>query len=99
MTFIESMTAASQAYTAALAALAVQTGVSLAVISLIISAISLWALVWKGLALWKSAKKNSPIWFIVLLAVNTMGILEILYIFVFSKMDKKKSAKRKARKK
>jgi len=56
----------------------------------ILAVISIWSLVWKGFALWKSAKKNSMIWFIVLLVVNTLGILEILYIYVFSKMGKSK---------
>ena len=44
-----------------------------------------WALVWKGFALWKSAKLNQKYWFIAMLVINTMGILEILYIFVFSR--------------
>jgi methionyl-tRNA synthetase len=44
-----------------------------------------WIIAWKGLALWKSARLKQPVWFIVLLVVNTLGILEILYIFVFSK--------------
>lgn len=39
----------------------------------------------EGLALWKSARKDSKIWFIVFLVVNTLGILEILYLYVFSK--------------
>jgi len=99
MTFIESLTAASQAYNDAISALAVQTGISLAVISLIISALSMWSLAWKGIALWKSARKNSIPWFVILLVVNTMGILEILYIFVFSKMGEKKSPNKKSRKK
>ncbi|MBS3100496.1 hypothetical protein J4463_04785, partial [Candidatus Pacearchaeota archaeon] len=47
----------------------------------------IWTLVWKGLALWKAGRKNQPIWFVVLLVVNTFGILEILYIFVFSKIN------------
>ena len=47
--------------------------------------ISLWSLAWKGLALWKAAGKKDAVWFIVLLIVNTLGILEIFYIFVFSK--------------
>ena len=51
--------------------------------------IIVWTLVWKGIALWKSARKNSPVWFIVLLVVNTLGILEILYIFLFSKLKLK----------
>ena len=51
---------------------------------LIILAI-LWTLPWKGLALWKSARKNHKKWFIALLIINTLAILEILYIFIFSK--------------
>jgi hypothetical protein len=43
-----------------------------------------WVIVWKGLALWKAAQQDSKPWFIVLLMVNTLGILEILYIYVFS---------------
>jgi methionyl-tRNA synthetase len=53
-----------------------------------------WSLVWKGIALWKSARLNSIIWFIVLLVVNTFGILEILYIFVFSELSFKKSKRK-----
>jgi hypothetical protein len=46
----------------------------------------IWSLTWKLLALWKAARKNSVVWFIVLAVVNTMGVFEILYIFLFSKM-------------
>ncbi|MGC9611125.1 MAG: DUF5652 family protein [Minisyncoccia bacterium] len=44
-----------------------------------------WSLPWKGVALWKSARSSQKNWFIALLILNTAGILEILYIFVFSK--------------
>lgn len=54
--------------------------------------VTIWTLIWKGLALWKSAKKNSKVWFIVLLIINTLGILEILYIFLFSKINLNKSS-------
>lgn len=47
----------------------------------------IWSLAWKGIALWKSARNKDKVWFIVLLLVNTLGILEIFYIFVFSKRD------------
>ena len=40
-----------------------------------------WSLVWKGLALWRAAKRGDKIWFVVLLIVNTVGILEIIYLF------------------
>lgn len=47
--------------------------------------LALWSIVWKGLALWKAARQGDKAWFIVMLVVNTVGILEILYIYVFSK--------------
>jgi hypothetical protein len=55
---------------------------------LILLLLSIWALVWKGFALWKASKNNSISWFVVLLALNTLGILEIVYIFFFSKKNK-----------
>ena len=69
-------------------------GVSLATAIIILAVISIWSLVWKGFALWKSAQKKSVIWFIVLLIFNTLGILEILYIFVFSKISLKSKKKK-----
>ena len=45
----------------------------------------LWTVPWKGIALWKSARNSQRIWFVVLFLVNTLAILEILYIFVFAK--------------
>jgi len=49
-----------------------------------------WTLPWKGVALWKAANKKHLVWFIVLLLVNTLAILEILYIFWFSKIGERK---------
>jgi len=54
----------------------------------IIGLIILWTLPWKGIALWKAAKNKHTIWFIALLIFNTLTILEILYIFIFSKKRK-----------
>jgi len=45
----------------------------------------LWTLPWKGIALWKAAHLKDKWWFIAFLIINTLGLLEILYIFVFSK--------------
>jgi hypothetical protein len=50
--------------------------------------IMLWSIAWKGWALWKAARAESKIWFVILLLVNTMGILDILYIFVLGKEKK-----------
>ena len=51
----------------------------------IIWLVILWILPWMGVALWKAARNNHKKWFIALLVINSMAILEILYIFVFSK--------------
>lgn len=55
---------------------------------LIILLISLWTLPWKGVALWKAARLNDKVWFIALLLIHTLALLEILYIFNFSKRKK-----------
>ncbi len=49
----------------------------------------LWTIPWKGVALWKASKNNNRKWFIVLLILNTLAILEIVYIFYFSKKSQK----------
>ena len=65
--------------------------------------ILVWSLVWKLLALWKSARNKQVAWFIVLALVNTIGILPILYLYVFSKMkgnaQNKKTPKKRKKKK
>lgn len=50
--------------------------------------LGLWSAIWKGLALYKAGMLRQPLWFVVMFIVNTVGILEIFYIFVFSKMVK-----------
>ncbi len=54
-------------------------------------------LVLKGLALWKSAKKNQNVWFIALLVVNSMGILPLIYLLL--NKDKVAPAQKKSKKK
>ena len=49
----------------------------------------IWTIAWKGVALWKAAREGKSGWFVAMLIINTVGILEILYIFVFSKKSKK----------
>ena len=44
-----------------------------------------WTLPWKGVALWKAAKNSQKGWFVALLILNTLAILEIIYIFYFSR--------------
>ena len=57
----------------------------------VVALVVIWSLFWKGLALWKSARHGHKWWFVIMLVVNTVGILEILYIYVFSKMHKSRS--------
>lgn len=45
----------------------------------------LWSLLWKGLALWRAANLKQRNWFVGLLVLNTVGILEIAYLFFFAK--------------
>ena len=44
-----------------------------------------WTLPWKGYALWLSARRGEKWWFIILLVVNTLALLEIIYIFFVAK--------------
>lgn len=65
----------------------------------LVTIILIWSLVWKGFALWKSSRKEQVWWFIALLLINTMGILEILYIFVFSEMGRRRPVRKKVARK
>ena len=57
-------------------------------LSPIVIAMLLWSIPWKGYALWKAARKKHTVWFIILLVVNTVALLEIAYIFYFSERQK-----------
>lgn len=50
-------------------------------------ALSLWSLFWKGLALWRAGRRGEAGWFAGLLLLNTVGILEIIYLFVVAKRN------------
>ena len=51
--------------------------------------IVLWDAIWKGIGMWKSARNNQKIWFVLIFILNTVGILPILYIAYFQKKKKK----------
>ncbi len=52
-----------------------------------------WTLAWKGIALWMSAKRDQKNWFIAILVLNTLGILEIAYILYIKNKEKKEEEK------
>ncbi len=49
-------------------------------VSLLFFAVIIWALAWKGLALWRAARENKR-WFIFILIFNSAGFLEIVYLY------------------
>jgi hypothetical protein len=52
--------------------------------------VMIWSAIWKGIALWKAGRNGQLAWFVVLFIVNTVGILEIIYILAFQKKSRKK---------
>lgn len=40
----------------------------------------IWDAIWRGLALWRSGRNDQPAWFVVLLIINSVGILPIIYL-------------------
>ena len=61
---------------------------------IILFALALWTLPWKGVALWRAAKRDEKKWFVALLLFNTLALLEIVYIFVFSKRKQNVEARK-----
>ena len=45
-----------------------------------------WSMVWKGIALWHAGRNTHLGWFIILFILPTLGILEIIYIFLFRRV-------------
>ena len=48
--------------------------------------IVIWSLFWKGHALWHASRRSQPWWFVIMLILNTAGILEIIYLFAVIKL-------------
>jgi len=64
------------------------------VVAIGLSFLLLWTIIWKGLALYRAGANRSPGWFLALLVFNTLGVLEILYLFVFSRNRKREMDER-----
>ncbi|HCI05243.1 TPA: hypothetical protein DEX28_00675 [Patescibacteria group bacterium] len=45
-----------------------------------------WTLTWKGMALWKAARSSQKNWFVALLVINTLGVLEIFYLYFWDRL-------------
>lgn len=61
------------------------------IFGLVALGIVVWSLPWKGYALWIAAKNNHKWWFVALLILNTVAILEIIYIFAIGRPALKKA--------
>lgn len=48
-----------------------------------------WMIFWKGMILWHTARENKKTWFIFFLVVNTFGVLEIIYLYIWPMFKKK----------
>jgi len=66
--------------------------------SVLVLILLLVILLLKGLALWRSARRGQNVWFWIFIFVNTLGILEIIYLLTntdeFVKIEKKEKEKR-----
>ncbi len=62
-----------------------------ALIPLFVAA-AIWTIAIKGFALWHAARNSQKEWFVALLIINTLGILELVYLLWFRK-DKKSEKK------
>jgi len=52
----------------------------------LLAIIVLWSLFWKGCGLWHAARRDEVWWFVGILLINTLGLLEIIYLFGFAKL-------------
>jgi hypothetical protein len=56
--------------------------------SLLFLVLSFWALIWKGMALWVASRTSQKYWFMILLILNTLGIVEIIYLIYTARKQK-----------
>lgn len=59
-----------------------------------IAVLAIISIALKGYSLWHASKRNEKGWFIAMLILNTVGILELIYIiFILKKWSKKEEKK------
>jgi methionyl-tRNA synthetase len=62
----------------------------------IIYALIVWTFPWKGIALWKAANNKHKFWFVIIFLLNTLAMLDIVYILFFSKRKKEEKIEKQA---
>ena len=53
----------------------------------------LWSIVWKGMVLWVTARRQQPLWFVLFLVLNTVGIAEIFYLVLTNGFEELRNSK------
>jgi len=56
--------------------------------TLLFGLLFIWSLFWKGMALWKSARLSHKWWFLIVLVVNSVGIVDIIYLYFVARRYK-----------
>lgn len=59
---------------------------------LVFSVLVIWTLFWKAIALWKAARARQRWWYLAMLILNTLGILEMVYLALYSKSGRESVA-------
>ncbi len=47
----------------------------------------IWEAFWKGIALWKAAKRGDVKWFIPIFLINLFGIIPLIYLWRTKQLD------------
>ena len=55
--------------------------------------LGIWEAVWKAIALWRAGNDRNLLWFVLMFVLNTLGILEIIYIFAISQPRRARRAR------
>ena len=61
-------------------------------IILAVVVLGLWETIWKAVALWRAGVDRNLLWFVLMFVLNTVGILEIVYIFGISRPRRAQAA-------
>lgn len=54
-------------------------------LNIIFLIVVVWSIIIKGFGLYHAARHEEKLWFVALLFINTLGILEVVYLFFLSK--------------
>ena len=49
--------------------------------NIILALLFVWSIPWKIYAVWMASKHDHKKWFVVLIMLNTLSILELIYVF------------------